>query len=483
MAQLHFPWLELGILLPLVGGGAVARIRDAERARRFTLVMMGGTLMLMVGAVADFWLLEAPVAAGPWGEMAAGEMGGAVIDGLSAPLLPLAALLYWLMILSTLRAKIKQVPFAWTLVSLSLQLAIFCTQSPLGLIGLLTLRGVPPWLELYSRGRSTRVFTIHIGLGLALLAGGWGLVSSASQGGVWQQVGFGGLLLGVLIRCGVFPFHCWVTDLFEKGTLGTALLFVIPMSGVYVAYRLLLPTAPEWVMSAMGVAAITTALYAAAMATIQSEVRRLLCFLLLSNASLVLVGLQGVDPIGLTASLSVWIAVAMALLGQGLTLRAIESRVGRRSLDEFHGLYSHMPTLAVFFLLTGLSSIGFPGTIGFVATELLVEGAIRVSPLVAVLVVASMALGGIALLRAYFRLFTGPEHTSSMSIVARWPEKIAVLTLTLLVLGGGLFPQPGVGSRYDTAKQLLSDRQATRSADRDIPNPLGMSRAPGSLTE
>jgi NADH-quinone oxidoreductase subunit M len=118
-----------------------------------------------------------------------------------------------------------------------------------------------------------------------------------------------------------------------------------------------------------------------------------------------------------------------------------------------------------------------------VATELLVEGAIRVSPLVAVLVVASMALAGIALLRAYFRLFTGPEHTSSMSIVARWPEKIAVLTLTLLVLGGGLFPQPGVASRYDTAKRLLSDRQTVRTADRHDPLPQRVSRAHGSPTK
>lgn len=483
MAELHFPWLELGILLPLVGSAIVARQREAEKARRATLAVMGGTLALMVGGVVDFWSLDSQVAIGPWGHLGATIASGTLIDGLSAPLLPLTALLYLLMILSTLRAKVKQVPFAWTLISLSLQLATFCCQSPVGLIGLLALRGVPPWLELYSRGRSTRVFTLHIGASLALLAAGWGLVSLAPEAGMWRQVGFGALLIGVLIRCGVFPFHCWVTDLFEKGTLGTALLFVVTMPGVYVAYRLLLPIAPEWVTGVMGMAAIATALYAAAMATIQSEGRRFLCFLFISNASLVLVGLQSVEPIGLTASLSVWIAVAMALLGQGLTLRAIESRVGHRSLDDYHGLYNHMPTLAVFFLLTGLSSIGFPGTIGFVATELLVEGALNVSPMVSVLVVASMALSGIALLRAYFRLFSGPEHTSSMSIVARWPEKIAVLVLTLLVLGGGLFPQPGIASRYNTAKQLLSERRETLSAGRAALPQRWASRASDSLTE
>ena len=466
MAELHFPWLELAILLPLVGGILVARRRDAEAARRWTIAIMGFTLLLTLGTCADFLLLGQPDAAGPWALVDAGqEIRGASIDGLSAPLLPLSALLYFLLAFATLRAKIKQVPFAWTLISLSLLLATFCCQSPRELIVLLALRVVPPWLELYSRGRGTRVFTFHIALSLMLLAGGWGIVEYGPGEGSWHQLGLGAMLAGVLIRCGIFPFHCWVTDLFEKTTLGTALLFVVPMPSIYVAFRLLLPIAPEWVLQVMGIGAVVTALYASAMATIQNAARRFLCYLFLSNASLVLVGLQSSDPIGLTASLCIWISVAMTLLGQGLTLRAIESRVGYRSLNDYHGFYRHMPSLALFFLLTGLSSIGFPGTIGFIATDLLVEGALSVSSLNAVLVVTSMAFNGIALLRAYFRLFTGPEHVSSMSIVARWPEKVAVLAITMLILGVGLIPQPGVASRYKAAKQLLSQRAIEPSLD------------------
>jgi len=40
-----------------------------------------------------------------------------------------------------------------------------------------------------------------------------------------------------------------------------------------------------------------------------------------------------------------------------------------------------------------------------------------------------------------------------------WREKIAVLTLTVLIIGGGLYPQPGVASRYQAAEQILSQRQ------------------------
>ena len=147
------------------------------------------------------------------------------------------------------------------------------------------------------------------------------------------------------------------------------------------------------------------------------------CYLFLSNSSLVLVGLEVATPISLTGGLCVWLSVGMSLSGLGLTLRALEARTGRLSLVDYHGLYEHMPNLAVFFLLTGLASIGFPGTVGFVGAELLVEGAVNVNPFVGMLVVLVAALNGIAVLHAYFRLFTGKRHTTSISLRSRWPEK------------------------------------------------------------
>jgi NADH-quinone oxidoreductase subunit M len=128
------------------------------------------------------------------------------------------------------------------------------------------------------------------------------------------------------------------------------------------------------------------------------------------------------------------------------------------------GLYEQMPSLAAFFLLTGLASVGFPGTVGFVGAELLVESAVSVYPLVGTLVVLAGALNGIAVLHAYFRLFTGCEYGAGVSLSARWPERVAVLTLTALIIGGGLVPQPGVRSRYHAATELLKRRHPTAPA-------------------
>jgi NADH-quinone oxidoreductase subunit M len=114
--------------------------------------------------------------------------------------------------------------------------------------------------------------------------------------------------------------------------------------------------------------------------------------------------------------------------------------------------------LGILFLVTGLGSIGFPGTLGFVGTELLLDGVRRI-PLVATAIVAVAALNGLAVLHAYFRVFTGVRHVTSIDLKLRWPEQVAVLIFTALILGGGLYPQPGVESRYHAAVKLIEIRQ------------------------
>ncbi|GIX00750.1 MAG: hypothetical protein KatS3mg111_4082 [Pirellulaceae bacterium] len=194
------------------------------------------------------------------------------------------------------------------------------------------------------------------------------------------------------------------------------------------------------------------------MALVQRESRRFFCYLFLSNASLVLVGLEMGTAVGLTGALCVWLSVGLALTGFGVTLRSVEARIGRFSLNKYHGLYEQMPMLAGFFLLTGLASIGFPATIGFVGMELLVEGVVEVYPLIGMAVVVSAALNGIAIMYAYFRVFTGRRHVAPVSLRIRPTERVAVLLLSFLILGGGIVPQPGVSSRYHAATAISKRR-------------------------
>jgi NADH-quinone oxidoreductase subunit M len=173
---------------------------------------------------------------------------------------------------------------------------------------------------------------------------------------------------------------------------------------------------------------------------------------------MVLVGMELVTPIGLTGALCVWLSVGLSLLGFGLVLRALEARRGRLFLRDFQGLYDHTPTLAVCFALTGLASVGFPGTIGFVGMELLVDGAVEAYPYIGATVVVAAALNGIAIVQVFFRLFTGTRHVSSVSLGIGRREQIAVLCTAALMVIGGLVPQPGVATRYRAAMELLRYR-------------------------
>ena len=371
-----------------------------------------------------------------------------VVDELNAPILPTVVLLHLLMALSTSRTFMRQYSFSWSMGKEAIHLLTFSCRESWVLIGLLAISTVPPFLELLNRRRPTRVYVIHMALFVGLLVLGWSAVTR--EGGPSAPIPWwaaASLLAAILVRCGTVPAHCWVTDWFEHASPGIALLSVLPLSGVYAAVRLVLPIAPGWVMQSIGLLSLVTAIYAAGMATIQRETRRFFAYLFLSYSSLVLVGLELHTELSLTASLCLWFSIILSLGGFGLTLRALEARFGRLSLCDHHGLYEHSPTLAVCFLLTGLASVGFPGTLGFISIELLVDGAVEASPYFGVAVIAAGALNSIAVLRAYLSLFTGARHVSTVSLAISVRERVAVLTLSALILGGGLFPQPGVATR------------------------------------
>jgi len=465
MSQLQFPWLETSLVLLTLGALVVSRLRSVERARIGALILSGIALALTLAAWADFASQPGTASHSPLMQVSAflGE-DALVVDELNAPLMPLVALLYLLTLLTTLRSKIRRFSFAGALVSQALLIATFACHDPAGIIVLLIATTIPPYFELRWRHRPTGVYVLHMGLFAALLLlGGWLCYGSSAEGPVaaWRVLP---LAAAIALRCGVVPVHCWLTDLFEHATFGTALLFVLPMPGIYAAMRLLLPIAPNWLLAAIGVVALVTAFYAAGMALVQKEARRFFGYLFLSHSALVLVGIETIEPTGLTGALCVWVSAAVALAGFGLTLRALECRDGRLTLTGYRGLYEQTPMLAMLFLLTGLASVGFPGTFGFVGTELLVDGVVHSFPYIGIGIVLVAALNGIAVVQTYFTLFTGTRNFFSISLGSRKRERFAVLLLAILILAGGIYPQPGVASRYQAAVDILQQREARLSA-------------------
>jgi NADH-quinone oxidoreductase subunit M len=473
MNLLQLPWLELAVVVPLIGALWVSRLRDPYAAHRWCLAFTGAGLIFAVLASLAFYY--PPPAEAVRFDLLPYELGRQYLrlDELSAPLLPVVALLHFLTAFATTRTKMRRFSFTWSLTAEALRMATFGTTDPGLLIVLLAVGTVPAYVELRNRGRPTGVFVAHMAVFVGLLFVGLVFIDPAADRLSQSPWATFPLLAAVLVRCGVCPLHCWLTDWFEHASFGNALLFVAPLVGVYAAVRLVLPFAPDWALQGLAILSLGTAVYAAGMAMVQREVRRFFAYLFLSHASLVLVGLElvGVQSVEsakgehlrticLTGALALWVSVALSLGGFGLTLRALEARFGRLSLSDFHGLYEHSPALAVCFMLTGLASVGFPGTLGYVAAELLVDGAVEANLGVGIAVVVAAALNGIAVVRAYFYLFTGMRHVSTVSLNITVRERLAVLTLAALILGVGIHPQPNIESRHRAAEVILKDRKA-----------------------
>lgn len=464
MSVLNFPWLEASVLICLIGAVWVSRIRDSFVASHRSLIFNILALVTTVGAWIDYEVISqfsdlSQDAHDYWNPLT--QLLGRdifAIDALSAPLLSLVALLYFLVSLTTLRTKIRRFSFAWTLASEAIMLATFGCEDPRLIIGLLIAGTIPPYVELKVRRQNTGVYVKHMAFYVAMLLMG-ALFGDWNADHKQQSIlAILPLLIAVFIRSGVAPFHCWISDLYERATFGTALLVTMPLVGVYATIRLVMPIAPDWIMRTVGLISLMTAVYAAGITLVQTDVRRFFCYLFLSYSALVLVGLEAVTPISLTGALCVWMAISVSLGGFGLTLRALEARFGRLSLTHYEGLYNHTPALAALFMITGLASVGFPGTFGYVGTEMLVDGAVEAYPYVGVAVVIASALNGISVVHAYFRLFTGTQHSSLVSLGIGNRERFAVITLTALIFIGGLIPQYNVASRHRAAERILRDR-------------------------
>jgi len=460
MSFWNIPWLEITILTPLLGALLTSGVREPARGHAWGLAFTGAALIAaLIG-----WLgfqLHGRTDGGAWSlEHRFFANHFFAIDELNLPLIPLVALLHFLTSLATTRTKMRRYSTTWSLAAESIRLAAFSCKEPWLLISLISIGVLPPLIEMLNRGKPSRVFVLHMSLFIVLMTLGWTFVDSSDNRRTQTAWATLPLMLAILVRCGAVPLHCWVTDWCENASFGNALLYITPLVGVYAAVRLVLPIAPDWTLRAIGIISLLTALYTAGLGTVQRDARRFFAYFFLSHASLVLVGLELHTPISLTGSLCLWLSVTLSLSGFGLVLRALEARYGRLSLNQFHGLYDHSPTLAICFLLLGLGSVGFPGTIGFESAELLVDGAIEANLYVGIGVVIASALNGIAVVRVYFLLFTGKKHSSTINLEIAPRERIAILALASLIVLGGLFPQPVVNSRHLAAESILRDRES-----------------------
>src|SRR6478736_8336496 len=105
MMELHLRWLELCVLVPLLGALVASRYREPSEAHGVGVAFALATLSLATGAWFDFIYMRASVAEDKF-HLLTRLVGHEFfqLDEISAPLLPLGALLFALVIIATVRS-------------------------------------------------------------------------------------------------------------------------------------------------------------------------------------------------------------------------------------------------------------------------------------------------------------------------------------------------------------------------------------------
>lgn len=321
------------------------------------------------------------------------------------------------------------------------------SQSPSIMCGLWAASAALVWWELHERGhvQCARLFLFHhipsflfFALGTALLARG-----SAEYAAVFISV-------AIVIREALLPLHGWFPKFVSRAPMGVVVAFVGPQLGIY-AHLTLFPNGPTGLTMTLAALGAFTAVIAAALGLVQSEGKRALAFLLMSQTGLVTFGLESHSGVAHQGALLSWQVLALSASGFALVLAALGARGSRLSIVRPSGHFDSTPRMAVAFLLLGFASVGLPLTLGFVSEDLLVQGAVAEFPILALTLVVATALNGMSVMRCFFALFTGSRRSVGLRDLNR-REWVAVSLLLAVLLTGGIVPRLFVSD----AKELHS---------------------------
>jgi len=327
--------------------------------------------------------------------------------------------------------------FARILLLIVVALVFLVIRHPIGLAILWGASALIAWFELREMNgprKIARLFAIYhtpsvfaLGVGAVLLSRG-----DAAAGLLF-------LLIGIAIREAVIPLHSWFPPFVQFAPMGLVVAFFAPQLGVYAHLELLRGELPPQLAHSVASLGAFTAVLAAAMGIGQTDARRALAFLVMSQTGFVAFGLDTGSPVAHIGALLTWQASGVATAGFAMTLASLEARRGNLSMRIPGGSFTRTPRMAVAFLFMGFGSIGLPFTLGFVAEDLLVQGSVQEFPLLAFALILATALNGVSVIRAFFTLFSGSsKHIGEQDLTKREAGVLTVLMATLLLTG--MFP-------------------------------------------
>lgn len=231
-----------------------------------------------------------------------------------------------------------------------------------------------------------------------------------------DQLGLLGLVLAAAVRMGVPPFSPLVISDYERLPVGRHALVAAarPSIALLLAGRLAFPDAVEPLAPALQAWAVVAAALAGLQGLAAVSPRRSVGAMATTQASIILYGMVSPGELGVLGALVQWAGLGLSLVGLGVLVEAIESRVGRDRATRARGLMGPAPGMALLFLLFAATMSGFPGTSGFVGEDLVMQAQTGHELWFRTLLLVATALNGFTMLRVFAHTFMGPL----------WPDEI-----------------------------------------------------------
>ena len=298
-------------------------------------------------------------------------------------------------------------------------------------------------------------------------------VQLLAAAGAMIPLALGLMFIGGAGKSAMFPLHIWLPDAMEGPTPVSALIHAATMvvAGVYLVARmfpLFVGYAPEVLHWTAYIGAFT-ALYAAVVACVQSDIKRVLAFSTISQIGFMIVALgvcTSADPhtggLGYMASMFHLFTHAMfkalLFLGAGCIIHAVHSN----EMSAMGGLRRYMPVTHATFLIACLAIAGIWPLSGFFSKDEILTACFAFSPVMGWVMTGIAGLTAFYMFRLYYNIFWGRENRE-LHAAHRPHEAPLTMTLPLLFLSAvtcvaGLIPFGKLVSSDGTAYAIHIDR-------------------------
>jgi NADH-quinone oxidoreductase subunit M len=308
---------------------------------------------------------------------------------------------------------------------------------------------------------------------------------------------FGAFALAFAIKVPMFPFHTWLPDAHvEAPTGGSVILAAVLLKlGCYGFIRFampLFPLAAHYLGPTIALVAVIGILYGAYCAWAQRDVKKLVAYSSVSHLGFVMLGLVSMNGSAVSGAILQMVNHGISTGALFLLVGIIYERRHTRDLDAFGGLAKQMPWFATIFVIITMSSIGLPGTNGFVGEFMILAGTFASEALqpwpsrFVLFATAGVIFAAVYMLHAVAKMFWGPldkkENQGLTDMSVR--EGLALAPLVVLVFYIGFFPngfvekmQPSVDDFIGSFQQKLMVSNQNDS-ERLLPAPSAAEPAP-----